>query len=58
MDTNKIIILVIVVAVLFAMVFLGYKMVFGGDKVTLDFTKNKGTMAVGYNPVKDEEEKA
>ena len=53
MDTNKIVILVIVIAVLFAMVFFGYKMVFGGDKITFDFTQNKGGMAVGYTPVVD-----
>ena len=59
MDTNKIIILSIVIVVLFAMIFLGYKMVFSGDKMTFvsgdkmtfDFTQNKGGMAVGYQPV-------
>ena len=58
MDTNKIIILVIAIVVLFAIIFLGYKMVFSGDKVTFDFNQNKGGMAVAYNPVEEKAKEA
>lgn len=58
METNKIIILVIAIVVLFAIIFLGYKMVFSGDKVTFDFNQNKSGMAVAYNPVEDKAKEA